>query len=321
MLLKYLAIGVAIGPAALVLATGNSADGCHQNNCLRALNGTRIATRQAEATRDCSAYYVSASTTSRPKLPTYATACSDKASTATADPAFTIACSCMGIHAVPQVELPSPTALFGDAVNRSPSDIDDPWTSLDLPFPVTIYGLSNTTIYVSVNGFFSLNSPPPPIDRGQYVSFSNENLPVNVPINSESNYLPPLSVCGFWDDLFIFKGTYQGIYYQIDGSPGSRILSLEYYTSHFSASHEYYHFIMRYKEDKPNVVTVRYYQVSDDGVSATIGAQSVNVDDSSKTKAVQWPVSNGISAGETLRIDTNIDPSNPAAVGTIALDP
>ncbi|KAK6340692.1 hypothetical protein TWF696_009015 [Orbilia brochopaga] len=292
MLLKYLTIGVAA--AATVLATGTEdTKHCNANNCLRAVRATRISTRLAEASADCSAFYTAPS----PSIPTYATACRG-------DAAFKSACACISVlppdpTVAPPVVLPSPTAVFGDVVNGSPSNYDDPFAPLTLPFPITIYGISSADIFLSVNGFFSLIDSPSTTET--YPSYSNGALPVHVDIVANfPSYLPPLSVCGFWDDLYVYQGTQQGIYYQIDGtSPGSRSISFEFYTSHFNAPAEYYHFLMKYDEAVPNVVTVQYFQVSDGGSSATIGAQSSD-------DFVQWSYNTpgSVFAGLKLKIDT-----------------
>ncbi|KAF3907371.1 hypothetical protein ABW21_db0201731 [Orbilia brochopaga] len=295
MLLKYLAIGITIGQAAVVLATNDplNTKHCHANNCLRAVRATRGAnTRLPEASRDCSSFY----TAETPTIPRYATACSG-------DIAFKSACACIDvlpptITEPPPVVLPSPTALFGDIVNGSPADYDDPFKQLTLPFPIVIYGVSTTNIYVSVNGFFSLNSSPNPIQ--DYPSYNNGQLPVNLDINNNyAEYLPPLTVAGFWDDLYIYAGTQQGIYWQVDGSPGSRTLQFEFYTSHYQLPNEYYHFVMKYKENIENIVEVTYYQVSDTGSSATIGAQNGQ-------EFTQWSfnTAGAVLPGQTLRIDT-----------------
>lgn len=79
---------------------------------------------------------------------------------------------------------------------------------------------------------------------------------------------------GLWDDLFIYQGTQQGIYYEVDGAAPNRRTSFEFYISHFSDQSQYYHFLMNFYENKPNVINYQYLNVSDHGVSATVGVQS-----------------------------------------------
>ncbi|EPS35918.1 hypothetical protein H072_10604 [Dactylellina haptotyla CBS 200.50] len=111
----------------------------------------------------------------------------------------------------PAVQLSSPTPVFGDIVNGSPSNYDDVWATLTIPFPIEMYNVSTSVIYLSVNGFLSLDELPG-------TSFINSELPVADSV-SGANRLPNTSICALWDDLYIYFGTQQGIYYQIDGSP------------------------------------------------------------------------------------------------------
>ncbi|KAF3924433.1 hypothetical protein AA313_de0208043 [Arthrobotrys entomopaga] len=193
----------------------------------------------------------------------------------------------------PAVQLSSPTPVFGDIVNGSPFNYDDVWAPLTLPFPIVIYNVSSRNIYLSVNGFISLDETPG-------TSFINSELPVADGV-SAANRLPNTSICGLWDDLYIYFGTQQGIYYQIDGAPGSRSVSFEFYTSAYQRSTEFYHFLMRYDEATPNVMTFRYFQVFGGGVSATIGAQS-----RSQNLFVEWSfdTANSVTDGQTLVLNT-----------------
>jgi hypothetical protein len=61
------------------------------------------------------------------------------------------------------------------------------------------------------------------------------------------------------------------IYYQISGAIGERRLDFEYYISNSNFGAEYYHFTMSFYEALPGVVDMKYYSVSDNGASATVG--------------------------------------------------
>jgi len=76
--------------------------------------------------------------------------------------------------------------------------------------------------------------------------------------------------------LYIYAGTSQGIYYETDGTAPNRTLAFEYYTSHYAASNQYYHFQVIFYENLPGIVTYVYYQSSDTGISCTIGVQGNN---------------------------------------------
>ncbi|KAK6339717.1 hypothetical protein TWF718_009110 [Orbilia javanica] len=194
----------------------------------------------------------------------------------------------------PIIQLPSPTALFGDPVGGSPSNYDDVFYTLSLPFPIEVYNVSSSTVYISVNGFISLDEEPG-------TSFINSELPVADNV-SGANRLPNTSIVALWDDLYIYGGTGQGIYYQIDGStPGSRVISFEFYTSAYRRSSEFFHFLVRYEEASPNILTYKYFQVFGGGASATIGAQS-----RSQNLWVQWSSDRegAVSDGQSLLVNT-----------------
>ena len=44
----------------------------------------------------------------------------------------------------------------------------------------------------------------------------------------------------FWDDLYYYNGSPQGIFYQVDGIAPTRNLTFEYYASHFQGQDQYY---------------------------------------------------------------------------------
>lgn len=79
---------------------------------------------------------------------------------------------------------------------------------------------------------------------------------------------------GFWDDLYIYSGTSQGVYYGTTGSSPNRSFVFEFYTAKYSSSTQYNHFQIVFYESLPNIVSYLYYQVADGGSSATIGVQS-----------------------------------------------
>jgi hypothetical protein len=75
----------------------------------------------------------------------------------------------------------------------------------------------------------------------------------------------------FWDDLYIFANTSQGIYYESEGNVSNRTLTFEYYMSHFIHPDEYYHFQVVFFEAVPGVVQYKYFDASDGGDTCTIG--------------------------------------------------
>ena len=77
----------------------------------------------------------------------------------------------------------------------------------------------------------------------------------------------------FWDDTMIYADTQQGIYYEIQGTKPDRQTVFEFYLSSYNGDNQYYHFLVRFYEDRPGVVTYQYLNVSDHGGSATVGVQ------------------------------------------------
>lgn len=82
------------------------------------------------------------------------------------------------------------------------------------------------------------------------------------------------TVFAFWDDLYIFSGTSQGIYYGIQGTSPNRTLIIEYYLSHYTKPTYYYQFQVSFFEALPGVVQIDYFQDTDAGVTCTVGVQS-----------------------------------------------
>ncbi|CAD0018345.1 unnamed protein product [Aureobasidium pullulans] len=180
---------------------------------------------------------------------------------------------------VPAVALARPTAVVGD-VNGSPVSVDDVAYSVVLPVNLTMYGQSSANIRVSSNSLLGLtdlnweysNRPLP---------YQGNNYPGCLSETTTDEYGNTVNYCfgdavafGLWDDLFIYQGTQQGIYYEVDGAAPNRRTSFEFYISHFSDQSQYYHFLMNFYENKPNVINYQYLNVSDHGVSATVGVQS-----------------------------------------------
>jgi hypothetical protein len=98
------------------------------------------------------------------------------------------------------------------------------------------------------------------LDTGSSV-YTNQPLPY---IN-----IPSYSVLPFWDDLYVFVGTPQGVFYQVNGT----IVTFEYYLSHYQDSSEFYHFEVSYDSTRPGIFQFDYFDISDLGISATVGAQ------------------------------------------------
>ncbi|KPM45732.1 hypothetical protein AK830_g760 [Neonectria ditissima] len=162
---------------------------------------------------------------------------------------------------LPNKTLSNPIPIVGSLGGAS-DNFDDIAYPLESTFPITLYGYSSTKAFVSINGVFSL-------DRGD----ANFNY---VPLPARDKGLPDYVLFPFWCDLYIYKDTPQGIYYEPAGEAPSRTLCVEWYVSRYRDRDQYYHFNMLLEEAKPNVVTYKFYEALDKGASCTIGAQGPN---------------------------------------------
>ncbi|KAH7161898.1 hypothetical protein EDB81DRAFT_925710 [Dactylonectria macrodidyma] len=159
------------------------------------------------------------------------------------------------------VTLSNPIPIVGSLGGAS-DNFDDIFYPIVSSFPITIYGHSSTNVFVSINGLFSLDVG----DR----SYSYQSLP------ARNASLPEYTLFPFWCDLYIYKDTPQGIYYEIAGQAPSRTLCIEWYVSRYGDKNQYYHFNMLLEEARPNVVTYKYFEALDKGGKCTIGAQGPN---------------------------------------------
>ncbi|RDW58609.1 hypothetical protein BP6252_13085 [Coleophoma cylindrospora] len=206
----------------------------------------------------------------------------------------TVTATATSTFTVPGVLLASPTAIVG-SLQGSPDNYDDPYFSLTVPFPIGAYGSYSTSVSLSINGRLCIGD-----DSGAY---ANAALP--------DTGLPNTCVLGYYDDLYIYQGTQQGIYYEVTGAIGSRKLVFEYYVSHYQQPYQYYHFTMSFYEATPGVTDVVYYSVSDFGASATVGAQRL---DTNQNMQYEFNTNGTIYPGLTLKIDSTTGLFTPGAI-------
>jgi predicted nucleic acid-binding Zn-ribbon protein len=157
-----------------------------------------------------------------------------------------------------KVSLSHPIPIAG-SLGGAPDNIDDTYWPLELPFAVTIFGHASTKVFVTSNGLLSL-------DAGTS-AYTHRQLPFR------SSDLPAYTLLPFWADLYIYKDTPQGIYYEIAGDAPARTLTVEWYVSRYQNKEQYYHFSLTLYENQPNVVTYKFFEALDQGGACTIGAQ------------------------------------------------
>ncbi|KAL4978286.1 hypothetical protein BDW66DRAFT_23080 [Aspergillus desertorum] len=160
------------------------------------------------------------------------------------------------------VTLRNPKVLVG-GLSGAPEDVDDKAFQLDLPFAVSLYGHSSSTLWVIDNGMICLDeaptSSPASVRTGQQLPFRDG--------------LAPYSLFPLWKDLKITKGKPHGIYYDVEGNAPNRALTIEFYVTRYNMEDQYFHFLVILEEAKPNFATFRYFDVQDEGAEGTVGVQ------------------------------------------------
>ncbi|UJR32832.1 hypothetical protein I4U23_020294 [Adineta vaga] len=192
-------------------------------------------------------------------------------------------CSAGQCSSAPAVQLTKAIPIFTAALNGS---VDDVFYNVTLPLNVTLYNTTTNFIQVSTNGVLCLGS------------CSTEYTETTLPAHRFSG----TTAFPYWDDLYVYANTSQGIYYEIQGETPNRTVIFEYYCSHYRAPKEYYHFQVLLFEQYSGVVEYIYYDVSDRGANCTIGIQA------SKTgpfMQYSFQEVNSVIPNMTLTYDTN----------------
>ncbi|CAF0755167.1 unnamed protein product [Adineta ricciae] len=164
-------------------------------------------------------------------------------------------CSAGECSSAPSMVLTNAIPIFTAALNGS---IDDIYYNVTLPLNITLYNTTTNFVQVSTNGVLCLDNCS--------TIYTETTLP--------SSNFSGATAFPYWDDLYVYANTSQGIYYEVQGNTPNRTVIFEYYCSHYRKPEEYYHFQVVFFEQKPGVVKYIYYDVSDRGISCTIGIQA-----------------------------------------------
>lgn len=187
--------------------------------------------------------------------------------------------------------LANPTPIF-----ISDNNYDDQFKSVTPPFPIGVFGVSSTSVYVSTNGVVSLND-------GAF-SYNNGQLP--------SENIPSIAILPYWDDLIVRTGACNtGIWYDVYETDRGNTFTIEWQLGSIgfgAATGE--HFSASFYEDFPGLVRFEYYETTKHGSSATVGVQSGQ--DFSQYSANQ---DNSVPDQFFVEIDTS------SGVGVIDSDP
>jgi hypothetical protein len=148
--------------------------------------------------------------------------------------------------------------VFGDLASSSTTG-DDESKLIQVPFPISLWGRTSDHISVSTNGVFSVGP------SSSMARYDKEDLP--------TVKYPTYSAMVFWEDLKYHAGTPQGIFYTVRTEGSRRRLMMEYCLGKYNDPSQYYHFEWSYYEDYPNLLDVRYFQLSDLSQGPVIGVQ------------------------------------------------
>ncbi|CAF0974385.1 unnamed protein product [Rotaria sordida] len=186
-------------------------------------------------------------------------------------------------NTIPIVQLVNYTSIW---IGGNDGSADDEIFNVTLPFTITLYNTTTNYIQVTTNGVLCLS----------YCS----NAWVESPLPTTSF---GAAVLPYWDDLYIYAKTWQGIYFASQGTAPSRTLVFEYYMSHYGSPNQYYHFQVAFFEATPGITKFTYFDAYDTGASCTIGVQgSYN----GQFISYSFDVANSVIPSMTLTFDTNV---------------
>ena len=164
---------------------------------------------------------------------------------------------------------------------------DNDFGTVTLPFAITLFGTSSNIANPSTNGLLSLVSGTDSVANGQLpASFSD----------------PTVQAVAFplWTDLSIFANTTQGIYYFANAT----FAAFEWVLAASCCPNLMARFALAYDAaGAPGVVTFTYYQVWDDGGTATVGVQGSQA---GPAVMVDWDGTAAVPAGTIVVCDTNV---------------
>ncbi|CAF3435480.1 unnamed protein product [Rotaria sp. Silwood1] len=193
---------------------------------------------------------------------------------------------------IPAVQLVSYTSIWTGGVNGS---ADDEIFNVTLPFSITVYNTTTNYIQITTNGVICLSDCS---DTWQETDLHTNSFGAAV--------LP------YWDDLYIYAKTWQGIYYASQGSAPNRILVFEYYMSHYGSPNEYYRFQVEFSEATSGIIEFTYFEAYDTGASSTVGVQGV---DSGQYIRHSFHTGGSVTSNMVLTFDTNAGTYTSSTIG------
>ncbi|CEI60206.1 unnamed protein product [Fusarium venenatum] len=170
---------------------------------------------------------------------------------------------CDSVMVLTTVALLNPTPVIGNSVS-----LDDAVEAVVLPFDVA--GSGQSTVHVSENGVISVGS------NNGASTYTNGELP--------SLRLPPIAVCPYWDDLFLYRNRLNVIVYEVfDGQHGTQA-TFEWVVGRYNfprddTDRSLFHFTATFYKNFPQIFRFSYYTTADEGSGATTGVQNGVIED------------------------------------------
>ncbi|KAF5724541.1 hypothetical protein FMUND_715 [Fusarium mundagurra] len=151
--------------------------------------------------------------------------------------------------------LANPTPIMVDPLVNT----DDGNQGFTAPFPIGVFGASSTSVFVSPNGFLSL-------DQGSS-AYGNYALP--------RSSIPAVSILTYWDDQYFRRDMCNtGVFYGVHETDRGQTLTVEWYVGSNADIVFNEHYTASFYEDFPGLVRFEYYTTTRHGSSATIGVQN-----------------------------------------------
>jgi hypothetical protein len=150
--------------------------------------------------------------------------------------------------------------------------------TIDLPFSVCITDTCSSRVNPTSNGIISLAeyrtaeyyNVALPAHAGNAVSqlHTHTHFPRYVTVTNNLQVLSAL-----WQDSQIYRGKSQWMSYTVCGDAGKRTVTFDWRVSKYMDTLEAYRFSATFYEDQPGRIILRYFEMSDKGVSATVGIE------------------------------------------------
>ncbi|MFO7649790.1 MAG: hypothetical protein R6X13_00415, partial [bacterium] len=159
-----------------------------------------------------------------------------------------------------ETEPGGPTYAWIDTVGAINTNItgDDSYGTVTIPFTFSYYGNAYTTIYPCTNGWAGLS--------GSGTGYYNEGYPL------PTTYLPAVSVCAMFDDLYV-DGTTGNIFYKTTGTAPNRKFAIIWQNVRRLGGTALMDFEIVLAETE-NSITFQYADLAtENGVYATVGQQ------------------------------------------------